>query len=226
MSGNESVSLQTEEDIEMKNQMEKMVDTYDAYMKKTTWGREKALREMTVNLAQIEPGDSVLEIGCATGSLTLEAKRKTGASGRVCGIDIIPGMIEYSRKKAEAAKLDVEFKAGSIESIPFPDKSFDVVMCSFMIFHMSEPVRQKGIREISRVLKPNGVLLIIDLALPRNPVSRVLVKALLGFMFQHDLKELLPVMESSGFTKLESSRVKFRIFGISLISFIRGRKST
>lgn len=213
-----------DEDLAMKSQMERMVNTYDSYMKKITLGREDALRRMTVNLAQVKPGDSVLEIGCATGSLTLAAKRQAGSAGQVYGIDIIPGMIEVSRKKAEQASLDITFQEGNIQDIPFEDEKFDVVMCSFMIFHMSEQVRNRGIREIFRVLKPGGSLMVLDLALPPQPVSRWIMKLFLGFMLKHDLKELQPVLESSGFSEIEIAQAKYRVLGLPILSFVRGTK--
>jgi ubiquinone/menaquinone biosynthesis C-methylase UbiE len=142
------------EDEIMRSQMEQMVPSYDSYMRKMTLGRESALRDMTVRLAQVQPGDSVLEVGCGTGTLTLAAKRQAGPSGEVCGIDVILGMIELSQRKAAEAGQDVTFQLGSMDDIPFPANHFDVVMCSFMIFHMSETTRRKGIAEVHRVLKP------------------------------------------------------------------------
>ena len=224
MKQNDSNQSQLDEDSVMKSQMEKMVDSYDLYMKRITLGRENALREMTVNLAQVKPGDCVLEVGCATGTLTLAAKRQAGPSGKVFGIDIIPGMIERSQQKAVQANLNVKFQSGSIENIPFPENHFDVVMCSFMIFHMSEEVRRKGIAEIYRVLKPQGRLLVLDLALTTRPASRAITKLFLGFLLKHDLKELLPMMESSGFFGIQVSRAKYRILGLSLLSFVSGSK--
>jgi ubiquinone/menaquinone biosynthesis C-methylase UbiE len=215
---------QVDEDTAIKNQMEKMVDSYDLYMKRITLGRENDLRKMTVELAQIKPGDCVLEVGCATGTLTLAAKRKAGPSGNVFGIDIIPGMIERSRQKAAQASLDVTFQSGSIENIPFPENHFDVVMCSFMIFHMSEKVRHKGIAEIYRVLKPQGRLLVLDLGLPDHGLFRAIAKVVLGFMLKHDLKELIPVMKSTGFSEVQISKAKYRVFGFSLLSFVIGNK--
>jgi ubiquinone/menaquinone biosynthesis C-methylase UbiE len=207
--------------------MERMVGSYDRYMKTVTLGRERALREMTVNLAQVKPGDCVLEVGCGTGTLTLAAKRQAGSSGKLFGIDVIPGMLEVARRKAVQANLDVEFQLGSIDDIPFDESQFDVVMCSFMIFHMSEQVRRKGIAEIYRVLKPQGRLLVLDLALPTHPLPRVIAKTLFGGMLQHDLRELLPLMESSGYSDLKIEQARFRVLGLSVLSFVRGsaRKS-
>jgi len=217
----------SKEDQLMKREMEKMVPSYDSYMRKVTLGRERALRETTVSLAQVKPGDSVLEVGCGTGTLTLAAKRQAGPSGKVFGIDVIPGMIELSQRKAAQANEDITFQLGSIDDIPFSANQFDVAMCSFMIFHMSEMVRRKGIAEIYRVLKPQGRLLVLDLALPTHPLSRTIAQMLLGGMLQHDLRELLPLMEASGFSDVEIAPVKFRILGLSVLAFVRGsaRKS-
>src|SRR5512137_2811073 len=109
MTQNNLTYNQAAEDRMMKSQMEQMVDSYDSYMSKVTLGRERTLREMTVSLAQVKPGDCVLEVGCGTGTLTLAAKRQAGQSGKVFGIDVIPGMIELSQRKAAQANEDVTF---------------------------------------------------------------------------------------------------------------------
>jgi ubiquinone/menaquinone biosynthesis C-methylase UbiE len=218
---------QVDEDKIIKSQMEKMVPSYDSYMRTMTFGRERTLRAITVSLAQVKPGDCVLEVGCGTGTLTLAAKQQAGPSGKVFGIDIIPGMIELSQRKAAQANEDITFQLGSIDNIPFPADQFDVVMCSFMIFHMSEMMRRKGIAEIYRVLKTQGRLLILDLALPKRALPRAIAKLLFGGMLQHDLRELLPLMKDLGFSDVEVAPAKFQILGLSVLAFVRGsaRKS-
>jgi len=66
--------------------------------------------------------------------------------------------------------------------------------------------------------------MVIDLALPAHGVSRAVAKVLFKFMLKHDLKELLPMMESSGFSGIQISQAKFRVFGFSLLSYVCGSK--
>jgi ubiquinone/menaquinone biosynthesis C-methylase UbiE len=89
---------------------------------------------------------------------------------------------------------------------------------------MSEKVRNKGIDEIFRVLRPEGKLLVLDLGLPGNGISRAIAKLLLGFMLKHDVKELIPVMELSGFSSVLVSKANYKVFGLSLLSYITGKK--
>ena len=213
----------TGEDAAMRDAMERMADSYDSYMRMMTLGRERSLREMTVKLAQIKPGDQVLEIGCGTGSLTLAAKRQAGPTGKVCGIDLIPRMIDLSRQKATQAGEDITFQLGCIADIPFPDNQFDVALCSFMIFHMSEETRRRGIKEIQRVLKPGGQLLVLDMAQPSDRIGRAIAKRLFGGMMQHEPGDLLPIMRESGFSNLETWTAPFRVLGLSVLGFMRGR---
>ncbi len=209
-------------DQQFKRQMEKAAPTYDSLMKRMTFGRERELREKTINLAGVKPGDSILEVGCGTGTLTLAARRRTGPSGKVYGIDVIPLMIELSQRKAEQAGEEITFQLASIADIPFPSNPFDVVICRFMIFHMSEKVRQKGMAEIYRVLKPNGRLLVLDTATPTRPLLKTFVKMFTGGELPPDLHQLPPLMELSGFSKIEIAPVNFRLLGFSPLTFVRG----
>jgi|WetSurMetagenome_2_1015567.scaffolds.fasta_scaffold242768_2 hypothetical protein len=90
-----------------------------------------------------------------------------------------------------------------------------------MIFHMSERTRHQGIAEIYRVLQPQGRRLVLDLVLPTWPLSRAIAQMLFGGMMQHDLRELLPLMQASGFSDVEIAPAKFRVFGLSCVA-VRG----
>jgi hypothetical protein len=68
---------------------------------------------------------------------------------------------------------------------------------------------------------------VLDLALPIQPLSRAIARMLFGGMLQHDLQELRPLLEASGFSEIELAQAKFRVLGLSILSFVRGnaRKS-
>jgi ubiquinone/menaquinone biosynthesis C-methylase UbiE len=202
--------LQTSQPVKKQwGQMGNYARYYDLIMAFLTFGREKTLRQMTMKLAQLMPGDKVLEIGCGTGTLTLAAKAQVGSSGEVAGIDIAPEMVAVASRKASRKGVDVSFQVASIENIPFPDNRFDVVMCSFSIHHMPEDVRRKGFTEIYRVLKSGGHLFILDFALPDKPWQRRLVQRHFGHMMPHDVRKLAPVLKEYSFTEIEMGEAKF-----------------
>ena len=138
---------------------------YDLAVNLTTLGQARRLRKMTVDQALIKPGDSVLDVGCGTGEVTLLAKTHA-KNGNVYGIDPAPEMIVVARKKAARKKLEIDFRIGVIESLPFPDASMDVVTSSLMMHHLPEDLKVRGLAEIYRVLKPGGRLLIADFMRP------------------------------------------------------------
>src|ERR687895_1774406 len=85
---------------------------YDLMVWVLTLGRERALRERLIELARLAPGESVLDVGCGTGTLAIAAKRRVGAAGTVHGIDASLEMIDRARRKAAKAGADVAFQIG------------------------------------------------------------------------------------------------------------------
>lgn len=121
------------------------------------------MRTGTVNRADLRWGETVLDVGCGTGVLTMLAKERVGTDGEAHGVDPSTEMIALARKKSAKAGLDVEFRTGVIEDLAFPDDSFDAVMSSLMLHHLPDDVKRKGFSEIVRVLRPGGRLLALDL---------------------------------------------------------------
>src|SRR5512137_1179260 len=155
----------SEEAKRQEGQMGRWSWIYDPLMALMTLGKEGRLRQGTVELARLKPGDNVLEVGCGTGSLTLAAKRLVGPSGEVVGIDIASEMVAVATRKAARKSVVATFQVGNIADLAFPENRFDVVLCSFMIYHMPEDVRLRGLAEVHRVLKPGGHLFILDATL-------------------------------------------------------------
>jgi ubiquinone/menaquinone biosynthesis C-methylase UbiE len=136
--------------------------SYDLLLWILTLGRERSLREKALRLANLLPGEVVLDVGCGTGTLAIAARRQVGQAGSVCGVDASPEMITRAKKKAAKAGLKVDFRNAFVEALPFPDAHFDVVLSSMMLHHLPGKVRRQCAAEIRRVLKPGGRVLAVD----------------------------------------------------------------
>ena len=135
---------------------------YDFLIWLVTLGRERRLRERLLVPAQLKPGESVLDVGCGTGSLAIAAKQKVGAGGSVHGIDASAAMIARARRKAAKAGAQVTFENGIAQSLPYSDARFDVVLNTVMLHHLSRKAREESVREMRRVLKSDGRLLAVE----------------------------------------------------------------
>jgi ubiquinone/menaquinone biosynthesis C-methylase UbiE len=192
---------------------------YDFTVNLVTLGKARALRKMTVAQALIKPGDSVLDVGCGTGEVTLLAKTRA-KEGKVYGIDPAPEMIAVARSKAARKKLDVDFRLGVIEALPFPDASLDVVTSSLMMHHLPEELKVRGLAEIYRVLKPGGRLLIADFM---RPTGSFLNHLFIAFTRHQGLKsgveDLQRLLKNAGFSQIAQLNET-----ILLIGFVRAVK--
>lgn len=182
-------------------------------------GKSRAVREMAVEMAQIKPGERVLDVACGTGNLTLPAKARAGAAGEVQGIDASPEMIETAQRKAAKAGADIHFQVGLAEKLPYPDNYFDVVISGFALHHLSnDETRRQAFAEMVRVLKPGGRVFAIDFEPVRQHILRGLLTVLLGHrMMETDVRKLLPLMSAAGLTGVEAGPTRFKV-----VSFVRG----
>lgn len=123
----------------------------------TGWRARRVLRAFAPS-----PGERVLDVGCGTGALAVEAARAVGPSGRVAGIDPSASMIRASREKAARAGASVDFRVSAIEQLPFEDASFDHAFATLMLHHLPEDILRSGLREVLRVLAPGGRFHVVE----------------------------------------------------------------
>lgn len=107
-----------------------------------------------LDLAGVAPGDRVLDVACGTGVVAREAAGRTGAPGRVVGLDLNPAMVEVAAR----VRPDLDWRQGDAQALPFPDDSFDAVLCQSAIFFFPDP--DQALREMARVTAPGGVVAI------------------------------------------------------------------
>jgi ubiquinone/menaquinone biosynthesis C-methylase UbiE len=134
---------------------------YDWLAKTITLGGEARFRRRTIDLAELQPGETVLDVGCGTGTLLIEAAKRVGPSGTAHGIDRSPEMLAHARRKA--AGTNAKFYEGSADSLPFADASFDVVFCTLMLHHLPAPMQAATVAEIRRVVRSGGRIVIVDM---------------------------------------------------------------
>ncbi|KAI4235514.1 MAG: hypothetical protein LQ349_003109 [Xanthoria aureola] len=125
--------------------------------------------EEYIHRANLKPGDSVLDLACGTGLVTILAKQHVGPAGRVIGIDISSGMLDVARKKTSELGLDIEYLEHDITDLDALQLGeFDVVTCASALLLLQKPLR--AIEHWATLLVPNGRLL-VDVMIERNVIA-------------------------------------------------------
>jgi ubiquinone/menaquinone biosynthesis C-methylase UbiE len=185
-------------------------------------GQLRELRLRTANLARIQPGEQVLDVGCGTGTLAMEVARRVGKAGRVAGVD--PGTEQIARARSKAARRNVpiEFQIGVIEHLAFPDQTFDVVLSTLMMHHLPGDLKRQGLAEIARVLKPGGRLVIADFKRKQERQGQAARFHAGGSSMQ----DLVALVKDAGFSEVETEEMRPpRFSAFPGAGFVRAHKS-
>jgi arsenite methyltransferase len=130
--------------------------------------------------ANLRPGEVVVDLGSGGGLDVFLAAQKVGPTGKAIGIDMTPEMIELSKKNAAKGGLtNVEFHLASIDKLPLPEASVDVVISNCVI--NLAPDKSAVFREIVRVLKPGGRLAVSDIAL-KQPLPQEIADDVMAYV--------------------------------------------
>jgi ubiquinone/menaquinone biosynthesis C-methylase UbiE len=151
-----------------------------------TLGRERKLRQWTLDLADLQAGNVVLDVGCGTGTLLLAAAERVGPAGALHGIEPSTEMAAHARHKAETRRVPLEVIEGSADRLPYPPASFDAVFCTLVLHHLPRSMQEGAIREMRRVLRPGGRAVLVDWQRPQS-VARALTSPLFLVYLLHHL---------------------------------------
>jgi len=165
----------------VRTMFDRIVPRYDLMNHLMTFGLDIRWRKMIANRAALM-GDRVLDVATGTGDVAFDIR---GAGAReVVGLDFSPLMIAAAQSKARARGSDVDFFVGDAMSLPFPDNTFDACTVSFGLRNM--PDYAAAIAEMTRVLRPGGEFICLEMTPFRKPV--------LGRLFSFYFERIVPVI--------------------------------
>jgi demethylmenaquinone methyltransferase / 2-methoxy-6-polyprenyl-1,4-benzoquinol methylase len=143
---------------------------YDVMNDVLSFGLHRAWKAYTVGVANVQPGDKVLDVAGGTGDLAQAFARRVGASGRVVLTDINEAMLRVGRDRLLDAGLLPDTAACDAEHLPFASGTFDVVSVAFGLRNMTH--KDAALTEMCRVLRPGGRLLVLEFSTPAAPLKK------------------------------------------------------
>ncbi|HEX5778106.1 MAG TPA: methyltransferase domain-containing protein [Xanthobacteraceae bacterium] len=164
-----------------------------------------------IGIADIRPGERVLDVACGTGVVTRLAAKRVGAGGAVAGLDVNPGMLAVARSRTSPG-MSIDWHQASAESMSLPDQAFDVVLCQMGLQFVSD--KAAALREMRRVLDAEGRVF-VTVPGPKPPMFAIMADALgrhlnpkaaafANVVFSlHDADGLTKLMRSAGFREID-----------------------
>jgi ubiquinone/menaquinone biosynthesis C-methylase UbiE len=185
--------------------------------------RDVRYKNILIDQADIRMGQSVLDLGCGTGTLAIMVKQRV-PTAEVTGLDADPDMLKVARYKSARENVPIKFDVGMTYDLPYPDASFDRIMSSIMIHHLKTPDKKRTAQEVFRVLKPGGRLHIIDFGKPVTWYGKMLGPFLHGFEEANDnIEGSLPLFFGEPGLKTQILGSFWTFFGD--LAFLRGDKA-
>ncbi|MBJ7347050.1 MAG: bifunctional demethylmenaquinone methyltransferase/2-methoxy-6-polyprenyl-1,4-benzoquinol methylase UbiE [Thermoleophilaceae bacterium] len=150
---------------------DRIAKRYDLMNTVMTAGLHERWRRRAADLAELSPGDSVLDLATGTGDLAFELAGRVGPRGQVIGADFSPEMLAIARKKAPGKASDkmaaIDFQIGNALDLQFDDDTFDALTVGFGVRNFSD--LDQGLREMARVVRPGGKVVILEISTPTKP---------------------------------------------------------
>lgn len=152
----------------VKNMFSSLAESYDLANDVFSVGMHRNWKKKAIKLAEINDNDIVLDIATGTGDLALKIKQNFPKS-KVFGLDFSHKMLDVAKERANNERYDIEFIEGDVLNLPFKDESINKCFISYGIRNVDST--EKCLQEIFRVLKKNGILIILETGKPEGPVK-------------------------------------------------------
>jgi SAM-dependent methyltransferase len=127
------------------------------------------LKSIAIDRTGVASGTGVLDVGCGFGLETMKLARHVLPGGFVGGVDKSTSFIEEARRRANAAGLDIDFRTGDAQGLPFEDARFDVTRAERLLIYLDDPMR--AVAEMKRVTRPGGALSFIEPDFDTNTIN-------------------------------------------------------
>lgn len=204
---------------------------YDFLNHFLSMGIDKSWRKKAIGEAIALQPEKILDVATGTADLAIAAA-KASPSSKITGVDISEGMLEIGRKKIDALHLQIPLQYGDSEALPFVQSSFDAVMCAYGVRNFEH--LEKGLRDMYRVLRPGGKVVILEFSKPHGfPIkqlfdfySKYILPAFGKLISKHSRaytylpesvaafpegKEFIAILERCGFTNAKARPLTFGI---------------
>jgi ubiquinone/menaquinone biosynthesis C-methylase UbiE len=184
---------------------------------------EVALKQQLIAQAQIAAGQRVLDLGAGTGTLTIMVKQAQ-PDADVVGLDGDAAILARARQKAAVVGAAIRFDEGLATALPYENASFDRVLSSLMLHHLTTEDKGRALREAWRVLRPGGELHVLDFGPPQNALAWLIAQLLrrLEPTADHIAGRLPAMIRQAGFTAVAQTAQHMTIIGT--LALYRGRK--
>jgi demethylmenaquinone methyltransferase / 2-methoxy-6-polyprenyl-1,4-benzoquinol methylase len=152
---------------QVQTMFDRIAGKYDLLNSLMTAGLHHSWRARAADRAEVAPGNAVLDVCCGTGDLAFELAGRVSPGGHVVGCDFSEQMLDLAREKAAERDAPIRFEWADALSLPYDEGRFDAVTVGFGVRNFAD--RDKGLREMARVLKPGGRLVVLEFTEPRRP---------------------------------------------------------